>query len=398
MPFCVTRCGYCDFNTYTASELAGSGASTGAYLQALHAEIELAGERLAGVRGRSRSLSTVFVGGGTPTLLASSALVGVVEALRGRFGLADDVEVTTEANPDSVTADSLAELAAGGFTRVSFGMQSAVPHVLSTLDRTHDPERIPQAVEWARAAGLQVSLDLIYGTPGESDDDWATSLRSALDCSPDHVSAYALGIEAGTRMGREVRTGQLKPVDPDEQARRYEMADSLLTSAGLEWYEISNWARSPAAQCRHNLGYWRNDDWWGFGPGAHGHLAGRRWWNVKHPARYSTMLADSVLPVEGSETLDDDARHTEYVMLGIRLREGLPLEGVLSGSGMEHARAGSVRVDIDGLVRDGLVREGLVRDGLVRDGLVQIHGDRMALTPRGRLLADTVTRRLLGWE
>lgn len=279
-----------------------------------------------------------------------------------------DAEVTTEANPDSVTPQGLQRLADAGFTRVSFGMQSAVPHVLATLDRTHDPARIPDVVRWARDAGLQVSLDLIYGTPGESDDDWLTSLRTALDCGPDHVSAYALGIEPGTRMGRQVRRGELAAVDPDEQARRYEAADDLLTAAGLGWYEISNWSTGPDTRCEHNLGYWRDGDWWGIGPGAHSHLAGRRWWNVKHPARYAAMLAAGEAPVAGQEDLDAEARELERVMLGIRLAQGLPVEGLS---------------DVP---------------GVVADGLATLAGDRIVLTRRGRLLADAVTRRLVGWQ
>lgn len=363
VPFCVTRCGYCDFNTYTASELSGSGASATGFLDAAAAEIEQAvtvvGERV---------VDTVFVGGGTPTLLAPEALVRLLERIRGGFGLRDDAEVTTEANPDSVTPQGLRALAEGGFTRVSFGMQSSVPHVLATLDRTHDPRRIPEVVRWARDAGLQVSLDLIYGTPGESDEDWAASVRAALACEPDHVSAYALGIEPGTRMGRQVRRGELRPVDPDEQARRYEAADDLLGGAGLAWYEISNWSTAEATRCEHNLGYWRDGDWWGIGPGAHSHLGRRRWWNVKHPARYASMLGRGEAPVEGAEDLDEAARDLERIMLGIRLREGLAVRGLAGVA------------------------------GVVADGLGQVEGDRLVLTRRGRLLADAVTRRLVGWE
>ena len=377
VPFCTVRCGYCDFNTYTATEL-GGGASQVAYADTALAEIAL-GARVTRAAGLpERPASTVFVGGGTPTVLPAGDLVRMLDGVRGAWGLADDAEVTTEANPDSVTPESLAELARGGFTRVSFGMQSAVPHVLATLERTHDPRRIPDVVRWARDAGLAVSLDLIYGTPGESLADWRTSLETALATGVDHVSAYALVVEQGTKMAVQVRRGDLALPDEDDQAAKYELADDLLTEAGLHWYEVSNWARTPADACRHNLAYWRNDDWWGVGPGAHSHVGGVRWWNVKHPRAYAARLAAGESPAAGRETVEDASARLERVMLGVRLDEGLPVEA-LSPAG---------RARVAGLVADGLV------DARAALGAGGRPGRRVRLTRRGRLLADAVVRTL----
>ena len=317
VPFCAVRCGYCDFNTYTTPELGPSdlvGASRATFAAAADHELARAAQVLAASGIAPRQASTVFVGGGTPTLLPSSDLAAALGSVRERLGLASGAEVTTEANPDSVTAESLAELAAAGFTRVSFGMQSAVPHVLATLERTHDPERVPQAVRWARQAGLVVSLDLIYGTPGESPADWQASLEAALACRPDHVSAYALVVEPGTAMAARVRRGELAAPDDDHAAACYEAADAALSAAGYRWYEVSNFARGgmdgPGA-CRHNLAYWRGQDWWGVGPGAHSHVGGVRWWNAKHPAAWARRLADGVSPAAGRETLTPGDRAVE---------------------------------------------------------------------------------------
>jgi oxygen-independent coproporphyrinogen-3 oxidase len=375
VPFCTVRCGYCDFNTYTATEL-GGGASQVAYADTALAEIALGGRVLRAAGLPERPASTVFVGGGTPTVLPASDLVRMLGGVRDAWGLTADAEVTTEANPDSVTPESLAELARGGFTRVSFGMQSAVAHVLATLDRTHDPRRIPDVVRWARDAGLAVSLDLIYGTPGESLDDWRASLETALATGVDHVSAYALVVEQGTRMAVQVKRGLLTLPDEDDQAAKYELADDLLTEAGLHWYEVSNWARTPEQACRHNLAYWRGDDWWGVGPGAHSHVGGVRWWNVKHPRTYAARLAEGLSPAAGRETVEGDAARLEQVMLGVRLDEGLPLA----------ALDPAARTAVAGLVADGLVdpRAALGADAPAR----------VRLTRRGRLLADTVVRTL----
>ena len=377
VPFCAVRCGYCDFNTYTATEL-GGGASLDAYAGTARSEIALADRVLRAAGLPAREVATVFVGGGTPTLLPVDDLVRLLDAVRETWGLAPGAEVTTEANPDSVTPDGLARLAAAGFTRVSFGMQSAVPHVLRTLERTHDPARIPDVVRWASEAGLRVSLDLIYGTPGETIDDWRRSLEVALATGVDHVSAYALVVEEGTRMAVQVRRGELTLPDEDDQAAKYELADDLLTAAGLRWYEVSNWARTPADASRHNLGYWRGDDWWGIGPGAHSHVGGVRWWNVKHPRAYADRLGRGLSPAAGREVVDGEMATLERVMLRVRIAEGLPLEDL----------SAQARAAVAGLVADGLV-----------DAAAALGADgprRVLLTRRGRLLADAVVRTLVG--
>jgi putative oxygen-independent coproporphyrinogen III oxidase len=376
VPFCRVRCGYCDFNTYTAVEL-GGGASQDSYATTALREVDLARQVMDRAGLPARTVSTVFVGGGTPTVLPAGDLARLLDGVRAAWGLADDAEVTTEANPDSVTPGSLAELAAAGFTRVSFGMQSAVPHVLATLERTHDPRRVPDVVRWARDAGLAVSLDLIYGTPGESAADWRASVEAALATGVDHVSAYALVVEPGTPMARRVRRGELALPTQDDQAAKYEVADELFEAAGLRWYEVSNWARSAGHACRHNLAYWQGDDWWGIGPGAHSHVGGVRWWNVAHPRSYAARLEQGLSPAAGREVLDAPAARLESVMLGVRLRSGLPLAGL-------DARA---RNEVAGLVADGLL-DGAAALGA--DG-----GERRALlTLRGRLLADAVVRAL----
>jgi oxygen-independent coproporphyrinogen-3 oxidase len=370
VPFCATRCGYCDFNTYTATEL-GGGASQVAYAGTAVEEVRLA-RRVLG--DRDLPAATVFLGGGTPTLLPASDLTRLLRAVADEFGLEPDAEVTTEANPDSVDKEALTRLREAGFTRVSFGMQSAVPHVLATLDRTHDPDRVPLVVEWARAAGFDgVSLDLIYGTPGESAADWERSLAAALACRPDHVSAYALVVEDGTRLAAQVRRGELPAPDDDVLADRYLAAEELLAAAGFEWYEVSNWSRGAHQRARHNEGYWRGHDWWGIGPGAHSHVRGTRWWNVRHPAAYASRLADGRSPAQAREVLDGEQRRAERVLLGIRLREGHPLDD-LRAAGLAAA-------------------ERAVADGLL-DPAAHTAG-RATLTLRGRLLADAVVRDLL---
>ena len=368
VPFCASRCGYCDFNTYTAKEL-GPGVGRADYPCQAVAEIEAAGRAL-GTGGRP--VSTVFFGGGTPTLLPAADLVAILRSIEDTFGLAQDAEVTTEANPDSVDLEYLAQLRAGGFTRISLGMQSASPSVLAVLDRTHTAGRAEAAVAEACAAGFDhVSLDLIYGTPGETRTMWLESLERAVATGVDHISAYALTVEATTRLGRRISRGEVSQPDPDTAADRYEAADDVLSAAGLGWYEISNWAR-PGGECRHNLGYWRGHDWWGVGPGAHGHLGGLRWWNVRHPRDYAARLAVG-LPVAGAEVLSAREREIERLMLGIRLAEGLPVRGLNPAS---------------------VAR--ILSDGLATDGNGPAGSDRLVLTRRGRLLADAVTRELLG--
>lgn len=374
VPFCRVRCGYCDFNTYTATELRGVSQSD--YAGHAVREVAFAAEALERSGVPTREVSTVFFGGGTPTLLPPADLGAMLAAVRGAWGIADGAEVTTEANPDSVDADDLRRLAGAGFTRVSFGMQSAVPSVLATLERTHDPERIPLVVRWAREAGLQVSLDLIYGTPGESLDDWSRSLDAALACEPDHVSAYALIVEPGTKLARQIRSGAVQEPDDDLEADMYELADARLAAAGYGWYEVSNWATDDAHRSRHNLAYWLGHDWWGVGPGAHSHVGGVRWWNVKHPAAYAQRVLAGESPAAGRETLDPETRRVERVLLLTRIREGVTVDEL----GAPGRRA------VAGLIADGLV-----------DAKAALAGS-VVLTLRGRLLADAVVRRLLAEE
>jgi putative oxygen-independent coproporphyrinogen III oxidase len=373
VPFCTVRCGYCDFNTYTLTELGVDGASVGSYADVALRELDLA-TRVLGPT--APAVETVFFGGGTPTVLAASDLVRVLDGIRTRFGLVDGAEVSTEANPDSVTSASLRTLAAGGFTRVSIGMQSAVPHVLATLERTHDPANVARAVEVARAAGLRVSVDLIYGTPGESLSDWRTSLDAVIDLAPDHISAYALVVEEGTKLGAQVRRGQVPAPQDDDEAAKYELADQVLGAAGYRWYEVSNWARTQLDRCRHNEGYWTDGDWWGVGPGAHSHVGGVRWWNVKHPNAFATRLKSGLSPAAGREQLTEEQRYHERVLLGVRLVDGLSIDDLRPED----------RPAVSGLNAQGLV-----------DGPSALRPRRVVLTLRGRLLADTVVRRLLGF-
>jgi putative oxygen-independent coproporphyrinogen III oxidase len=370
VPFCRVRCGYCDFNTYTAPELRGVKQSD--YASQAVQEVRFAGSALHESGVPPRPASTVFLGGGTPTLLPVEDLVRMLDAVRDTWGIAEGAEVTTEANPDSVDDAYLAALAAGGFTRVSFGMQSAVPRVLATLERTHDPARIAPVVRGARAAGLEVSLDLIYGTPGETIDDWRASLEQAIAQEPDHLSAYALIVEPGTKLARQIRRGEVPEPDEDLQADMYELADRLLGEAGYEWYEVSNWARG-GRRSRHNLAYWQGHDWWGVGPGAHSHVGGVRWWNVKHPAAYADRVLAGASPGAGRESLDDATREVERVLLGARIRDGLAIP-TLTAEG---------RRQVAGLIADGLVDPRAALSGT------------LVLTLQGRLLADAVVRRLL---
>jgi putative oxygen-independent coproporphyrinogen III oxidase len=369
VPFCTARCGYCDFNTYTAADL-GPGATRDTYAGQAIGEIRLARR----VLGRAApQVGTVFFGGGTPTLLPPADLAAILRAIDDEFGLAAGAEVTAEANPETLDPGSLAELRASGFTRISIGMQSAVSRVLSVLDRRHEPGRPERCVGWARAAGFEhVSLDLIYGTPGETDEDWAASLRSAVSAGPDHISGYALIVEEGTRLAARIGRGELAAPDDDVMADRYLAADELLAAAGLRWYEVSNWAASPGAVCRHNLLYWTSGDWWGVGPGAHSHIGGIRWWNVRHPAAYAARLAAGVSPGQAREVLTPAERRTERIMLLTRLASGCPLD--------EMAPAG--RAAAAAAVRDGLADPAAHAAG------------RVALTPSGRLLADAVIRGL----
>ena len=367
VPFCATRCGYCDFNTYTSGELQGT--TQRQYIGAALTEIELARR----VVPHAPPLSTVFFGGGTPTLLAVADQVLLLKAMTEAFGLAEDAEVTTEANPESVTAEQLVALRASGVNRISFGMQSAVPHVLATLDRAHTPGRVVDAVGEARAAGFNsVSVDLIYGTPGETIDEWRASIDAAIALEPEHVSAYALIVEEGTALARRIARGEIPAADDDDQAAKYELADERLSAAGYDWYEVSNWSSAPEHRSRHNLAYWKGHHWWGFGPGAHSHIGGVRWWNVKHPRAYAERLAAGHSPALAREVLDVATRDLERVLLEVRLSDGLGSD-VLSPEAATDCKA--------------LAREGLIEPAALASGQV-------VLTLRGRLLADLVVRRL----
>lgn len=385
VPFCLRRCGYCDFNTYTATDM-GAGASRGNYANMVVREMRLVRDwqREHGID--EPAASTVFFGGGTPTVLRAADLVKMLDAIRELWGIADDAEITTEANPDTVDADYVKELADGGFNRISFGMQSAVPSVLKTLDRTHTPANVAAGVEAANAAGMRSSVDLIYGAPGESLDDWRTSVSTAIDLGVNHISAYALTIAPHTKMGRRIAAGTLPTPDDDDEANKYEIADDLLSAAGLEWYEISNWAR-PGYESRHNLGYWRNVDWAGLGPGAHSHYnrcladssgetgettsapLGLRSWDIAHPKLWGQSIIDGKVPWDGSERISHEEHLEETIMLGLRLRGGLDLS--LLGDTVDMTRIRPME----------------------NEGLITIHGGRVVPTRTGRLLNDTVIER-----
>jgi oxygen-independent coproporphyrinogen-3 oxidase len=377
VPFCRVRCGYCDFNTYTATELDGAPQSD--YADTLIKEIAFSGNVLATSGVPSRKLKSVFFGGGTPTQLPAKDLVKILNRLKAEFGLEPEAEITTEANPDNVDFEYLDELRAGGFNRVSFGMQSAVPSVLKTLERTHNPANLPIVIDAAKRAGLATSVDLIYGAPGETFEEWQTSLEAAIALAPDHISAYSLIVEDGTKLARQIRSGQLAEPDEDLQADKYELADALLSAAGYSWYEVSNWAKTADAQdnrSAHNISYWQSQDWWGYGPGAHSHFGGVRWWNVKHPSAYSGKLGDALSPAAGRETLDDRTRLEERVLLEIRVASGLAVEQAK----LANPEAGKL---IAGFIADELVEPGSALRG------------QLILTLRGRLLADSLVRQIL---
>ncbi len=363
VPFCASRCGYCDFNTYTAAEL--GDATPDGWMEALSLELAQAAAICGPV-----PVHTVFVGGGTPSLLGAARLARVLAMVGEAFPLAADSEVTTEANPESTSPEFFEAIRVAGFTRVSLGMQSVSPRVLAVLDRTHSPGRALAAAAEARAAGFDdVNLDLIYGTPGESDEDLLASVDAVIAAGVNHVSAYALIVEDGTALARRVRRGEIPAPDDDVLAHRYELVDRRLAAAGLGWYEVSNWS-GPAGECRHNLGYWTGGQWWGAGPGAHSFIGDTRWWNLKHPGTYGQRLNQGASPVAGVERLGDRDRHIEKVMLGVRLRKGLAIAAL---SDSERRRA----------------------EGAVAEGLLTISDARLVLTGRGRLLADAVVRDLL---
>ncbi|WP_270560989.1 radical SAM family heme chaperone HemW [Bifidobacterium dentium] len=391
VPFCMRRCGYCDFNTYTAIDM-GAGASRGNYANMVIREMAIVRDWQERHGIVEPPADTVFFGGGTPTILKAADLVAMLDAVRETWGIADNAEITTEANPDTVNADYVRELADGGFNRISFGMQSAVPHVLKTLDRTHTPENVAAGISAANAAGMRSSVDLIYGAPGESLDDWRTSVNTALDLGVNHISAYALTVAPNTTMGRRIAAGMLPTPDDDDEAAKYEIADALLSAAGLEWYEISNWAR-PGYESRHNLGYWRNVDWAGLGPGAHSHydapaLSERgtvrrgqadgedsatalRSWDIAHPRLWGSAISEGRIPWAGRENITVEENLEETIMLGLRIRGGLDI-----------ARLGNA------------IAETTWRE-LEHDGLITVEHHHAIPTLRGRLLNDTIIAKLL---
>lgn len=373
VPFCRVRCGYCDFNTYTSSELRGFKPSD--FVDNLAQELAIACDVLASFN--PRQLKTVFFGGGTPTQLPARDLVTSLASLREAFGIESGAEVTTEANPDNVNHEYLRVLADGGFNRVSLGMQSAVPSVLATLEREHTPENVPLAVKAAKDNGLDVSVDLIYGAPGESMDDWKRSVEAAIALDTSHISAYALIVEAGTKLARQIKSGALTQPDEDLEAEKYEYADDAFRSAGFDWYELSNWSKSVETRSAHNIAYWQGMDWWGFGPGAHSHVGGVRWWNVKHPTAYAARLQEGSSPAAGRETIDIATALTERILLEVRLREGIDVTAV-------KALNPDANKAISQLIADGNI-----------DGSSALKG-RIVLTLRGRLLADAVVRDLVG--
>ena len=384
IPFCSVRCGYCDFNTY-ATEDFGDGIGLGTYADDAIAEIFFAARTLEASGVVKRPLHTVFFGGGTPTKLPAYDLVRILKTAIDIFGIEDGAEVTTEANPDSVTYEDLQTLKDGGFTRVSFGMQSVVPEVLKVLDRTHTPENVPKVVAWARDIGLQVSIDLIYGSPSETLEQWEQSVQAAISYQPDHISAYSLIVEDGTKLAAQIRRGEYTMPDDDLMADMYLHAEDLLMQAGYQWYEVSNYSRSEHTRSDHNMAYWRNQDWWGIGPGAHSHINGTRWWNIKHPVPYAHRVRAGQSPAAAREILDSDSRSFETIMLLIRVREGLPMHELLA----VHPAA-----DLGSSLR-WLLSQGLIESDIFTDTGMPNPDASVKLTLQGRLLGDAVTRELL---
>lgn len=374
VPFCKARCGYCDFNTYTAQEIGSSSQST--FAKDLISEIAFSKKVIENSAIAQRLFNTVFFGGGTPTLLPAEDLISMLEKLRDTFGIESEADITTEANPDAVDEEYLLKLKAAGFTRVSIGMQSAVSKVLAVLERTHNPENVFKAVLAAKNAGLATSVDLIYGAPTESIDDWIETLRQAISLNTDHISAYSLIVEPGTKLARQVKIGEVQMPDEDLHAEMYEVADELLTKAGFTNYEVSNWSKGVETRSKHNLAYWKSMDWWGFGPGAHSHMGGVRWWNVKNPAAYTDRMRANLSPAQERELVDQENQDIERVMLETRLSDGIDLDW-LKSKGFANAETVAT-----------LLAEGLVEGKGVFAGLIK-------LTLKGRLLADYVVRELL---
>ena len=372
IPYCVKRCGYCDFNTYTPSELKiteGLAQISNSYIDLLLMEIKAAKVQV----GQSANVPSIFFGGGTPSLMQPDDIGRVISTIKSEFTLLPDAEITMECNPDTVTKESLAAFRAIGVNRISFGMQSAVKHVLATLDRTHNPENLLQVTTWAQEVGFsEISVDLIYGTPGESLADWQTSIDAALTLPITHISAYALIIEEGTKLAAQIKRGEVAPVDDDLTAEKYLVADKAFTAAGYEWYELSNWAKSGSLS-KHNLAYWLGDNWWGAGPGAHSHLNGKRFWNVKHPNLYKERVLANQSPVADSEALDELQIESERLMLSLRLPSGLDKKSL---NELQLA-------ELSSYVQSGHLDQANWNQG------------RATLTLDGRLIADRILRQIL---
>lgn len=372
IPYCVKRCGYCDFNTYTPSELKiteGLAQISNSYIDLLLMEIKAAKVQV----GQSVNVPSIFFGGGTPSLMQPDDIGRVISTIKSEFTLLPDAEITMECNPDSVTKESLAAFRAIGVNRVSFGMQSAVKHVLATLDRTHNPENLLQVTTWAKEVGFsEISVDLIYGTPGESLSDWQTSIDAALTLPITHISAYALIIEEGTKLAAQIKRGEVAQVDDDLTAEKYLVADKAFTAAGFEWYELSNWAKSGSLS-KHNLAYWLGDNWWGAGPGAHSHLNGKRFWNVKHPNLYKERVLANQSPVADSEVLEELQIESERLMLSLRLPSGVDKQSL---NELQLA-------ELSSYVESGHLDQANWNQG------------RATLTLDGRLIADRILRQIL---
>jgi putative oxygen-independent coproporphyrinogen III oxidase len=372
IPYCVKRCGYCDFNTYTPAELQISTGLTqisNSYIDLLIKEIDQAKEQVGAAK-----VPTIFFGGGTPSLMEPSDIARVITEIDNQFGLTQDCEITLETNPDTVDKEKLSAFKAAGVNRISFGMQSAVAHVLKTLDRTHNPDNLPQVTKWAAEVGFKdISVDLIYGTPGESLEDWQVSIDAALALPINHISAYALIVEEGTKLANAIKRGEIANVDDDLTAEKYLMADAAFSKAGFTWYELSNWSKD-SGESKHNIAYWLNKNWWGAGPGAHSHINGKRWWNVKHPNLYREKLQENISPVLDSEVLDSMQIESERLMLSIRLPDGVSKDSLsidqitslnqyLESGALNAAKwdAGSVSLTLSGrLIADRIVREILL--------------------------------------
>ena len=372
IPYCIKRCGYCDFNTYTPSELqitTGLKNITNSYTTLLITEIKSARKQV----GERAVVPSIFFGGGTPSLMEAEDIKSIISTIGSEFDLAGDIEITLESNPDTVDKDKLEKFYQAGINRISFGMQSAVPHVLATLDRTHNPDNLYQVTKWASEVGFkEISVDLIYGTPGESKSDWQKSIDAALSLPITHISAYALIIEEGTKLAAQIKRGEVDQVDDDLTAEKYLMADNAFTKFGFNWYELSNWSKVNS-ESKHNLAYWLGKNWWGVGPGAHSHLNGKRFWNVKHPNLYKQKIDANESPVADSEDLKELQIESERLMLSIRLP-----------SGVEKNTLNEQQIlDLSGYVESGHLDKGDWDNG------------RATLTLDGRLIADRIVREIL---